>query len=94
MKKLQSISGMVDRATYEACKKYGGGNPGVGMRLLLEEGIAGKIDNLRLQNEAIEKLINAASLVTDVSIAMRSDQNLLLNLMQASLETAKETKVN
>lgn len=94
MSKLRLLSGMVDQSTYEACKKYGGGNSGVGMRLLLEEGIATKIDNIRLQNEALERLLGAADLMSDVSVAMRSDQNLLMNLLQALLENAKDKELN
>ena len=84
---------MVDELTYRACQMKGGGNPGVGMRLFVEEAIASQMETQRLLNEVLEKCLDRMELMGDVTLAMRSEQNLLMATLDAVLKEARASRI-
>ena len=80
---------MVDEITFDACKLKGNGNTGVGMRLLVEEAIAYQNKRDRLLNEVLEKCLDRMELMGDATLAMRSEQNLLMSTLDVILSEAK-----
>ncbi|WP_419901108.1 hypothetical protein [Kiloniella sp.] len=83
---LKAISGTIDEFSYNLCKIRGNDNPGVGMRLFVEEGIASFGENQQRFQEMSDKLLDTLVLMSDTILTMRSEQTLLMNTLEDVLK--------